>query len=566
MFTQSNTTFSSYKMENDMSFGTIQFHVSDVPSKSAEFNIAMIIDNSSSMDDSCDQDGRKRMQYAKFTAEQLCRKAQENATGPIKVSLTTFDTNVVSVFGMQELTADTVGTMASQISTIYPNGSTDIGAVFTEIQKMAHVQPEFIAFVLTDGQATSGERNVQKLIEHACKIPNAVQLELIGYGADHDFKLLKGIQQARTNTGYRFIAEFEKSAFACSEIIYRLLNRLAKYVRIYVTHGEIYNWKNNTWTSEIDIDNLVTNMNKTYAVRSSDPTQFKATICGVCIETNEQFEYGISDEPLPLDNLTKEWLRNKTMQTIYEVGQIDYDALKRTERMAKQQNAKQKLTDLMVEIKKYMDDTRLKEDKMLTMLCDDIFTCHETIGIRNGNMYIHARQSSQGTQSIYNVEPPKARHFDPTNFESIPKLSRSLSVQVDYMKARQPIEIFIKTLDNITFMLPTSIHHSIELVINMISEQIRIHPSKIPLVFNGKEVDYYGTLESNGIKNGDILEIVIGVPNKPHKEDDLEDIQITRKPVIRGHTMSLVEDSPYAELSAIQFMRGTSIKTPTNNI
>jgi len=483
MFTQSNTNFSSYKMENDMSFGTIQFHVSDIPAQSAEFDIAMIIDNSSSMDDSCDQDGRKRMQYAKFTAEQLCRKAQENATGPIHVSLTTFDTNVVSVFGLQELTANTVGPMASQISTIYPNGSTDIGAAFTEIQKMAQVQPEFIAFVLTDGQATSGERDIKKLIERACQIPDRVQLELIGYGADHDFKLLKGIQQARANTGYIFIAEFEKSSFACSEIIYRLLNRIAKNIKIYVQNGEIYNWKNDTWGPEIHIDHLVTKMNKTYAVRSNDPTHFKATICGICIETNEQFEYSISDEPLPLplENLTKEWFRNKTMRTVYEAGQID-DGLRRTEKMLKQQNAKQKLTDLMVEIKKYMDDNELREDKILTMLCDDIFTCHETIGIRNGNMYIHARQTSQGTQNIYNVEPPKARHFEPNDFE--PQLARSVSVR----KASQFEDA-----------------------------------------------------------------------------DEEEDIH-KQRPVIRGHIMSCVDDSPYAELGAIQFMRGASIHTPTNSI
>lgn len=489
MFTQSNTNFSSYKMENDMSFGTIQFHISDAPAKSATFNIAMIIDNSSSMDDTCDQDGRKRMQYAKFTAEQLCRKAQENATGPIHVSLTTFDTNVESVFDMQELTTDTVGPMASQISTIYPNGSTDIGAVLNKIQQMAQVQPEFIAFMLTDGQATSGERDIKKLIERACKIPDTVQLELIGYGADHDFKLLKGIQQARANTGYRFIAEFEKSSFACSEIIYRLLNRIAKNIKIHVQNGEIYNWKNDTWGPELHIDNLVTKMNKTYAVRSHNPTQFKAIICGVCIETNELFEYSLSEEPLPLENLTKEWLRNKTMRTVYEAGQID-DELRRTEKMLKQQNAKEKLTDLMVEIKKYMDDNELKEDKMLTMLCDDIFTCHETIGIRNGNMYIHARQTSQGTQSIYNVEPPKARHFDPADFE--PQLARSVSVRVDYMKASQ---------------------------------------------FEDAE------------------------------EDDIQTCSmVKRRPAIRGHTMSCVDDSPYAELGAIQFMRGTSIKTPTNNI
>jgi hypothetical protein len=594
MFSQSNITFSSssfnaeqggqpfysYQMDDKL-FGTIAFQVSDIVARHAELNIALIMDNSSSMDDMCDSSGRKRMQYAKFTAEQLCRKAQENATCPIKVLLTTFDTTVVSVFGMQELTSDTVDEMASKISTIYPNGSTDICAMLNDIIKMSLIKSEFVAFVLTDGQATSGETNVRKLIERACKIPETVQLELIGYGADHDFKLLKGIQQMRPNTGYRFIAEFEKSSFACSEIIYKILNQIAKNVKISVTCGEIYNWKTNTWGSDLDIENLVTKAKKTYAVRSNDPTQFKATIRGIFIETNEPFEYIISDEPLPLDNLTKEWLRNKTMRTIYEAGQID-DTLSRKI----QYDIKQKLTDLMVEIKKYMDDNGLREDKVLIMLCDDIFTCHETIGIRNGNMYIHARQTSQGTQSIYNVEPPKARRFDPS-FDlllSLPNTGRSVSMLVGHMKKTQQMKIHVKTLDGRTIELITDEDEEIKDVRIMISNEIKKRPDNIAISFNGNEVNYRGTIISNGISEGDILEILDEMPTQMEEDDEDEcgDIQncsmsssrlkqmappqIRRAPVMQGYTMSSIEDSPYVELNTLAFMRETSLTTPTNSI
>lgn len=581
MFSQSNTTFSSHQMDEKI-FGTIKFQVSDTVARQTELNIAMIMDNSSSMDDACDSSGRKRMQYAKFTAEQLCRKAQENATFPINVSLTTFDTTIVSVFDMQELTSDTVGEMASKISNIHPNSSTDIGEMLNEIIRMAQVKSEFVAFILTDGQATSGETDVQKLIKHACKIPETVQLELIGYGADHDFRLLKGTQQARPNTGYRFIAEFEKSSFACSEIIYNLLNRVAKNVHIRVVNGEIYNWKNNSWVPEIHIDNLVTKMNKTYAVRSNDPTQFRATICGILIETNESFEYDISTEPLPLENLTKEWLRNKTMKTVYEAGQID-DTLRRNEKAVREHNMKEKLTDLMVEIKKYMDENQLREDKILTMLCDDIFTCHETIGTRNGNMYIHARQTSQGTQSIYRVEPPKAMYFEPSDFMlSLPKLGRSVSMQVGHMKKTQPMKISVKTLEGLAFELITDESETMEDIITMISEETKTPPLEISVGFNGKEVDYYGTIRSNGICDGDILEIYEGMPSRIKEEDIFGDIQncsmsfgnfpptppsyIRRAPVIQGHTMSSIEDSPYIELNTFDFMKETSIQKPTNNI
>jgi hypothetical protein len=53
------------------------------------------------------------------------------------------------------------------------------------------------------------------------------------------------------------------------------------------------------------------------------------------------------------------------------------------------------------EMKKYMTENNLAEDKLLKNLCDDIYICYRTFATRYGDMYVGARQTSQGTQRCY---------------------------------------------------------------------------------------------------------------------------------------------------------------------
>jgi hypothetical protein len=76
---------------------------------------------------------------------------------------------------------------------------------------------------------------------------------------------------------------------------------------------------------------------------------------------------------------------------------------------------KDQLRLFLDEIKKYMSDNDLNDNKILKNLCDDIYICYKTIGTKYGNMYTTARQVSQATQRCYtvsNTPQPEDNMFD----------------------------------------------------------------------------------------------------------------------------------------------------------
>jgi hypothetical protein len=283
--------------------------------------------------------------------------------------------------------------------------------------------------MFTDGQATSGRTtNKHALKKIADKIADTTTIVTVGCGLDHDFELLSSIAD-RKNSSYKFIGKLEEAALACGEVLDKILNKILKNVTITVQNGQIYNWKTNEWTDRIETDNIVAECDKTYNVRSSTPDDFRISINATIVETDEPFEFSIIDKNMNQD-LRKDKYRQRTLELLYEVNVYNKNIMEQTHETNKE--FKNKLKELLKEMKIFMDDNHLRDDLFMKMLCDDIFVSHKTFGTAHGNMYTASRQTSQATQGIHSNT--LTVEYDDLPMPPPPALTRGLTCQIQTME------------------------------------------------------------------------------------------------------------------------------------
>jgi hypothetical protein len=289
---------------------------------------------------------------------------------------------------------------------------------------------ERIFLMFTDGQSNVGITTDKKELKKiADKISEKTTIVTVGCGLDHDYELLSSIAD-RKNSSYKFIGKLEEAALACGEILDKILNKILKNVTIIVQNGQIYNWKTNEWTDRIETDNIVAECDKTYNIRSSTPDEFRVTINATTVETDEQFEFSIIDKNMNQD-LRKDKYRQRTLELLYEVNVYNkndnYD-----QTHEKNKEFKNKLKELLKEMKIFMDDNQLRDDLFMKMLCDDIFVSHNTFGTAHGRMYTASRQTSQATQGIHNNTVTV--EYDDLHMPPPIALTRGLTCQIQSME------------------------------------------------------------------------------------------------------------------------------------
>ena len=385
-------------VEGIPTFGKIKLNINKFPITKKHLDMEFDIDNSGSMTDRC-ADGRTKMDHMNFTVENILRYLCEHHVSAT-VCVNTFDDKIKNIIKSQELNSENIEEITGEIRKIRPVGGTDIGKVLQmeqSFKKPENYSSERIFLMFTDGQAVNGITSKKMLKEIADEISDTTTIVTIGCGTDHDYELLSSIA-SRRNSNYKFIGKLEEAAMACGEVLDKILNKILKNVEIIVQHGEIYDWKTNTWTDKIQTENIVGECDKTYNVRSLTPVLFSITIRGTIVETDEPFEYSITDKNMDQDLKKDEW-RQKTLELLYEVNEYN-KTLDRQSDLVRE--LKSKLKELMVNMKKYMDDNKLRDDLFMKMLTDDIFTAHTTFGTAHGHMYVASRQTSQATQGIHN--------------------------------------------------------------------------------------------------------------------------------------------------------------------
>ena len=86
-----------------------------------------------------------------------------------------------------------------------------------------------------------------------------------------------------------------------------------------------------------------------------------------------------------------------------------------------------KLMEVIVKIqmmKKWMSDKEETEDEFMKSLSDDIYVAYRSLSSEYGEMFVSARQSSQGTQRAYNVRNLSSMNIPPPGMLGMTRMMR----------------------------------------------------------------------------------------------------------------------------------------------
>lgn len=413
----------------DNNFGILNLTAISANLSKEEHDFIFMIDCSGSMDEPC-SDGRSKMQHIIHTLKNMILYFKENSSIKVNITINSFDDKIHQVLERSPVNDDNYASIIEKIEKTYPQYSTDIGLALSSVKKTVDkIKEEFpshniVNIFMTDGDATAGNSNYKYLSE---LVDRSITNAFIGFGIDHDAALLNAVSNGE-NSSYHFIDKLENAGLVYGEILHGVVYKLLKNVTISVHNGLIYNYKNNTWVKTISVGEIVSESKKTYHIASTNPDDCVITLKAEKIsnddeDSNADYSLVVLKNEEDTD-LTKYIYRQRTLQHLFVVN----DFLKRKNSLKIQtyhqthiinpylepqpdpslliDNEKDIKHDLRIfieEMKKYMEDNDLQNDKLMKNLCDDIYICYRTFGTKFGAMYTTARQTSQGTQRCYNV-------------------------------------------------------------------------------------------------------------------------------------------------------------------
>jgi len=413
----------------DANFGILNLQACSAPVSQQDQDLIFMIDCSGSMSDKC-SDGRSKMQHIVHTLKNMVFYFKENQEIRNHITIKCFDDKIYNIVERTAVNSKNFNEIIFKIDEIIPQGSTNIELALQnlketidEIKKIDNYCGNICNIFMTDGDVTSGNNIHEVLAE---MVDRSITNAFIGFGLHHDATLLNALSDG-ANSEYYFIDKLENSGFVYGEILHGIIYKLLKNVKINISDGFIYNFKKNIWVDSLTIDEIVSESNKMYHVCSNKPYECVVNLTADkavgdhSLDTNMNMNMTITSEETNEEDLTKYIYRQRTLQHLFMAKEflkrkktndylrdsslvfnlnINKNDLDSKEEQTKLEND---LAGFMEEMKKFMTDHNLLDDKIMKNLCDDIYICYRTLGTKFGAMYVTARQSSQGTQRGYNV-------------------------------------------------------------------------------------------------------------------------------------------------------------------
>jgi hypothetical protein len=458
-FLQKNTAPAIPEISTETPYASLSLHALEFKMISSAILFHFMIDRSGSMGDKC-SDGRTKMEHTLHTLRNALHLFASNSEAEIYVKVDAFDDVVEDIFGPVQVTQDNIPELIEIINKeIFSRNSTNIEEALNHSSRFIQSYKETNSFhrvahiFMTDGDATMGNKNPDEL---AALANVDVSSSFIAFGIQHDAQLMNKLGQSSEKSSNWLIEKLENAGLVYGEIVNNELYVGAQDVVIQVTDGKIYDYISGEFVTELKVGQIVSQTQKNYHVLCENDS-CELVVRAKIVSTGEVFEELVSLLPDLLDvnnnlvpnDLTDHMFRLKTQQLLHEVMHFQYNdtSLRPFAPLARnlfspvdlaprspaivRQNAFNPQTDLTQEqeylpipppriieepplscLKKKLSDFHKilmdqqkdgKENLFMKTLSDDIYIAIRSLGTRYQQMYVGARESSQGRQRTYNV-------------------------------------------------------------------------------------------------------------------------------------------------------------------
>ena len=425
-------------------FGVFQFTtINNLINNKEKHELWFMIDCSASMSDLC-SDGKSKMQHILHTLKNMIRYFKNNSN--VSITIETFNDIIHTIVERTQITNFNLNIILSKIDRIIPCHSTNIEMALLFINKKitqydtASTLDKITNIFMTDGDTTCGNNDNNYLSQ---LINTNIYNAFIGFGIDHDSILLDTISSNK-NCSYYFIDKLENAGLVYGEIIHSIMYKFLTNVEITITNGLIYNFNHNLWSNSLNVNDITTESNKTFHIISNNDEICNIKLTAYNIIDKTDFTVTLFKEKEYID-LTKYIFRQRTLELLYSVkNYLKYNTP--TELLSNQ--FKQNLHFFIQEMKQYMSDNNLLNDIFMKNLCDDIYISHKTMNSKYANMYVSARQTSQGNERIYSVTNiPNEEELSFDNYLNTQNTQSFRFTRNNYTQNSQSNEIF-DDLDN----------------------------------------------------------------------------------------------------------------------
>jgi translation initiation factor 2B subunit (eIF-2B alpha/beta/delta family) len=376
-----------------------------------------------------------------------------------------------------QITKENMTEIFEKIKSIQPRNSTNIELALEKTREIMYndsedsptshhhrqEQLQKTEIFLTDGLPTAGDTNITRLIKkqiEKSKTSTPTQQDnnhiYIGYGEDHNGNLLQSISFSKKNGYYYFVDKIENAGLIFGEIMHGLLYPALKNINIGIENGEIYDYKTNTWSSNLYVSTILSESEKIYHIRAQNPDDIQVNITAINAITNEDFKHKVERLPELLttedtileSDLTKYILRQKTQEYLYHARSVSVSIENASNTMlvlskhikneisGKMQELRKEIKSFLEFLKEYIKTNNYTSDKFFLMLYEDIYIAYKTFGTVQGAMYTGSRQSSQGRQTSYVVSSQPNTPYDKEDDDE-PLIFNKLNIKTDDSSSRE---------------------------------------------------------------------------------------------------------------------------------